>query len=80
MGLIDEAAAISGTPGPQTSRISRIVDNLSGKRRDEVIELVWDHHEVTCRAVAEVLTKYFGEQVGTITVSQVQEHRRKPRP
>jgi hypothetical protein len=80
VGLIDEAVAISGTPGPQTSRIKRIIDSLSGKKRDEVIELVWDHPEVTSRAAADVLTKYFGEQFGAVTESQVQEHRRKPRP
>ena len=80
MGLIDEAVAISGSPGPQSSRIGRIIDSLSGKKRDEVIELVWDHSEVTCRAAAEVLTRHFGEQVGAVTTSQVQEHRRKPRP
>jgi hypothetical protein len=80
MGLIDEAAAISGTSGPQTSRIGKIVDSLSGKKRDEVVELIWDHPEVTCRAAAEVLTKHYGDQFGRVTTSQVQEHRRKPRP
>jgi hypothetical protein len=80
VGLIDEAVAISGTPGPQSSRIGRIIDSLSGKKRDEVVALIWDHPEVTSRAAAEVLTRHFGEQAGTVTPSQVQEHRRKPRP
>jgi hypothetical protein len=80
MGLIDEATAISGTSGPQGSKISRIIDSLSGKRRAEVVELIWDHPEITSRAAAEVLTKHYGDTFGTITMSQVMEHRRKPRP
>lgn len=81
MSLIDEAKALTKKSGPQTSKILRLVDSLDGKERDEVVELIWDHQtDITARAVAEVLTKHYGAEVGEITQQQVQDHRKKARP
>jgi hypothetical protein len=81
VSLREEAAALSTRPGPQTSAIMRLVDSLDGDERDDVVGLVWDDVHTSSRAVAEVLTKHFGDRVGKITSQQVRNHRSaKPRP
>lgn len=81
MGLRDEAAALSGKTGPRTTTLYRLIDTLSGEERDDVIALVWDDHHITGTAVAQVLTKHYGDQFGIITDQQVRHHRtHKARP
>lgn len=81
MSLREEAAALSSRPGPQTSAIMRIVESLSGDDRDDVVGMVWDDVHTSSRAVAEVLTKHFGDEFGKVTAQQVRNHRSaKPRP
>lgn len=82
MSLRDEASALTKRPGSQTSRIMRLVAELSGKQRTEVVDLIWTHDpDISSRAVGEVLTKHFGDRVGEITGNQVEDHRRnKARP
>lgn len=80
MSLRTEAAEASKRPGPQTSAILRIIESLDGDDRDEVVALVWDDVDTSSRAVAEVLTKHFGDRFGRISDQQVRNHRSKPRP
>lgn len=81
MGLLDEAQALSKRSGPQTSKILRLIESLSGKERDEVVELIWDHaQDLSAVAVATVLDRHYGDRVGEITQQQVQAHRKKQRP
>lgn len=82
MSLRDEARAISKRPGPQTTTILRIIGSLDDDDRDDVIGMVWDDADTTSsRAVAETLTKHFGERFGPVSDQQVRNHRQKvPRP
>lgn len=79
MGLREEAVAARKLPGPK-SALNRLLDDLNGDERAEVVELVWESPDIGNRAIADVLTRHYGERVGLITEQQIRNHRDKPKP
>lgn len=79
MGLREEAVAAKKLPGPK-SALNRLLAELDGNERVEVIDLVWESPDIGNRAIADVLTKHYGERVGLITEQQIRNHRDKPKP
>jgi|694.fasta_scaffold100487_7 hypothetical protein len=81
MGLRDEAREATGGAG-LPSRLERLLDALDGDEREAVIDLVWheDVGDISNRAIADVLTKHYGDRFGTFTLQGIQRHRQKPRP
>lgn len=79
MGLREEAVAAKKLPGPK-SALNRLLEELQGDERSEVIELVWNSPDIGNRAIANVLTTHYGELVGPFTEQQIRNHRDKPKP
>jgi hypothetical protein len=81
MGLRDEAREATGGAG-LPSRLERLLDALDGDEREAVIDLVWhdDVGGISNRAIAEVLTKHYGDRFGKFTLQAIQRERQKPRP
>lgn len=80
--LLAEARHLNARAG-RPSKLERLIDALDGEERAEVIDLVWhdgSDHQPSNRAIAQVLTKYYGDRFGPFSLQLVQRQRQRPRP
>ena len=78
MSLRAEAAASRKRTGP-VSNINRLLTNLNGDARDDVIGLIWDDTHISSSVVAATLDRHYPD-FGPFSDQQVRNHRNGPRP
>lgn len=78
MSIRDDAAQGAKRTGP-TSAITRLLAQLDGEERDDVIALIWDDLHISGMAAARALNKWY-PQYGPFTDQQVRNHRNGERP